>query len=314
MNVLISFVLLAAGAETPDAALASNGLSIPPVAAPTLPVPAPARATSVGPGETNVPARTLTAGREYRLGPGDVIEVAVMGNAGLSRTARVQTNGAAVLPLLGDVQVAQLTVGEARARIQQLLGDYLVQPQVEVAVREYQSQFVTVLGEVNSPGRKPLRGRARLIDVLVEAGGFTTRSSGEVSVTRREGTFENGGDRFQVQIGSRMASAADQANLEVELSNGDVVVVAPKVYVVVEGEVAQAGRFVMESELTVSGAISMAGGLTRFGGNKVAIRRVDPDTQAVSILNVDLKAIRNGKALDVPLQARDTVTVPRKLF
>ena len=51
--------------------------------------------------------------------------------------------------------------------------DYLVNPQVEVKVKEYQSQFVSVVGEVNSPGRKPLRGRTRLIDVLVEAGGFT---------------------------------------------------------------------------------------------------------------------------------------------
>ncbi len=67
--------------------------------------------------------------------------------------------------------MAGLTVAEVQRKITNLLAkDYLVNPQVEVKVREYQSQYVSVVGEVNSPGRKPLRGRTRLIDVLIEAG------------------------------------------------------------------------------------------------------------------------------------------------
>ena len=61
--------------------------------------------------------------------------------------------------------MAGLTVAEVRRKITNLLEkDYLVNPQVEVKVREYNSQYVSVVGEVNSPGRKPLRGRTRLID------------------------------------------------------------------------------------------------------------------------------------------------------
>ncbi len=108
---------------------------------------------------------------DYAVGPGDVIEVAVYGNDDLSRIPTVQTNGSISLPLLGEVQVAGLTIAEVQRKITNLLEkDYLVKPQVEVKVRDYNSQYVSVVGEVNSPGRKPIRGRMRLIDAArVEA-------------------------------------------------------------------------------------------------------------------------------------------------
>ena len=78
-----------------------------------------------------------------------MLEVEVFGNPDLSRTPTVQTNGMVALPLLGEVPVAGLTLAEVKARLTALLGrDYLVNPQVDVRVKEYQSQFVTVLGEV----------------------------------------------------------------------------------------------------------------------------------------------------------------------
>lgn len=277
------------------------------------PPPAPRPVTPASPAPP--PERPAAAPYEYRLGPGDVIEVVVLGNADVSRTATIQTNGGVVLPLVGEVPVAQLTLTEARARIANALSNFIVNPQVEVTVKEYQSQFVTVLGEVNNPGRRPLRGRSRLIDILVDSGGFTPRASGDILITRREGSFEGGNTTMQLHIGSRLASVAEQVNLEIVLRNGDVVIVGAKAYVVVEGEVAKAGRYELEGDLTVSEAIVLAGGLTRFASNKVTIRRIDPATKdAPVLLKVDLKAIRKGKAPDIPLQAKDVVTVPRKLF
>ena len=117
-----------------------------------------------------------------------------IGNADLSRLPTVQTNGAILLPLLGEVQVAGLTVAEIRRKVTSLLEkDYLVNPQVVVKVSQYNSQYVTVVGEVKRPGRKPLRGRTRLIDVLAQdAEGFTTNASGEVVIAREDGTFPDG--------------------------------------------------------------------------------------------------------------------------
>src|SRR6185436_12199484 len=105
-----------------------------------------------------------------------------------------------------------------------------------------------------------------------------------------------------------------QINLELPLGTGDIVTASPKYYVTVDGEVQRPGRYVLDGDLTVTGAISTAGGLTRFGAGDVKLRRVDPRTGAVTILSVDLKAVRKGSKPDVPLQANDVISVPKRLF
>ena len=258
---------------------------------------------------------TPPVGGDYRIGPGDVLDIAVFDNNDLSRTPTVQTSGAIALPLLGEVPVVGLTVAEVKQKLTTLLArDFLVNPQVEVKVKEFQSQFVSVVGEVNSPGRKPLRGRTRLIDVLIEAGGFTPRASGEIAITRIEGSFDGGAKTLRLRLGGGPLTPQDQVNLEVALQNGDLIAASAKYYVTVEGEVSRPNRYPIEGDLTVTGAISLSGGLSRFGGNSVKVRRLDPETGKTTILEVDLKAVRSGKAEDPPLRANDVITVPRRKF
>jgi len=253
---------------------------------------------------------------DYRVGPGDVLEVEVFGNPELSRNPTVQTNGMIALTLLGEVSVTGLTTAEIKAHLTELLGrDYLVNPQVDVRVKEYQSQFVTMAGEVTNPGRRPLRGgQTRLIDVLVEAGGLTARASGELLMTRADGAFEDGSRIMRVVLGAATLTPEDERRLQVPLKAGDVITASPKYYVTVEGEVVRPGRYVLDTALTVSGAVSSAGGLTRFGKQKVNVRRIDPATATVKVFEVDLKAVRKGKKPDPPLQANDTISVSRRLF
>lgn len=273
---------------------------------PQLPSPSPSPTPPAGPAGT----------AEYAVGPGDVLDVVVIDNDELTRTATVQTSGAITLPLLGEVTVGGLTLQEIRRKLTSLLErDYLVNPQVEVRVREYQSQFVIVLGEVNNPGRKSLRGRTRLIDLLVDAGGIKPTASGDVMITRREGTFESGTDTMRLKLsGSREMTPQDWINLEVVLRNGDMINVAPKQQVTIEGEVARPGRYTIEADTTISAAISLAGGLSRLGSNDVKIRRLDVATGKAEITEVDLKDIRKGKKPDVVLHPNDVITVPRRRF
>jgi polysaccharide export outer membrane protein len=286
-------------------ALAFSGPARGQVPAPSPPTAVPSPSAAPSPG----------AAPDYRVGPGDVLDVTVFGNEDLSRTSTVQTSGVIALPLLGEVEVAGLTLPEVQRKLTTLLArDYLVNPQVEVKVKEYQSQFVSVVGEVNSPGRKPLRGKTRLIDVLVEAGGFTPRASGDVQIARREGSFEGGAKILRMRLSGSAPSPQDQVNLEVLLRNGDLITASPKYYVTVEGEVVRPGRYPIEGELTITGAISTAGGLTRFGSSNLKVRRVDPETGQTRILDVDLKAVRKGKEPDLALLSNDVVSVPRRLF
>jgi polysaccharide export outer membrane protein len=276
-----------------------------------LQTPPPAEAPPA-PAEPAAPA----AAGEYEVGPGDVIEVNVFGNDDLSRIPTVQTNGSISLPLIGEIQVAGLTVAEVRRKVTNLLEkDYLVKPQVEVKVREYNSQYVSVVGEVNNPGRKPIRGRMRLIDALIESGSFKTTASGQVIITRSDGAFADGEKSITVRISSSASpSAQDLVNLELPLKNGDIITALPKSFVTVDGEVNRPGRYAIEADLTVTGAVSLAGGLTRFGSNDVKVRRTDPETGKVTLLEVDLKDVRNGKKPDVPLLPNDVISVKRRIF
>lgn len=260
------------------------------------------------------PAAQPTPTPEYVVGPGDVLEVAVFGNEDLSRAATVQPNGTISLPLLGEVPVADLTVAEAKDKLTSLLRSYLVSPQVEVKVREYQSQFVIVVGEVNRTGKVALRGSTRLIDVLVEAGGFTPRASGEVIITRANGTFDGGQKKLRMRLGSGSLTPQDEVNLRVILRSGDILTASPKSYVIVEGEVNRPGRYVIENELTLTGAIAMAGGITRFGSSSIKIIRTDSRTLNQQPIDVDFKAIRKGKKPDIALLPNDRVSVPRRTF
>jgi polysaccharide export outer membrane protein len=275
--------------------------------------PPPAE-TQAAPSDPAALAAIPAAPGDYEVGPGDVIEVAVYGNDDLSRLPTVQTNGSISLPLLGEVQVAGLTIAEVQRKITNLLEkDYLVKPQVEVKVKDYNSQYVSVVGEVNSPGRKPIRGRMRLIDALIESGGFKATASAEVMITRPEGTFEGDKKSITVRISSA-ASLQDQINLELPLKNGDIITALPKAFVTVDGEVNKPGRYAIEADLTVTGAVSLAGGLTRFGASGVKVRRTDPADGKVTILEVDLKDVRNGKKPDVPLLPNDVISVSRRVF
>ena len=118
---------------------------------------------------------------------------------------------------------------------------------------------------------------------------------------------------LHVRLGGAF-SVQDYVGLELTLRNGDVVTAPARQYVTVEGEVQHPGRYPIEGDLTVTGAVSTAGGLTRFGSSDVKVRRIDPATGKVTITKVDLKSVQKGKRPDPAVSANDVVTVSRRLF
>lgn len=271
------------------------------VLAPLLAVLAQAPAGAMASAATGAPG--------YRVGPGDVLEVNVPGRPDLSRLPTVQTTGTVFLPLLNEVAVEGLTVGDIRVRVTKLLAERdVVVPAIEVRVREYRSRFVWVRGEVNRPGRKPLRAGTRLVDALVEAGGFSSRASGEVTIERLDGAFPDGTKVRRFRFRPSAPTPEGHLDLELPLHHRDVVTGLVQRYVTVAGAVGRPGRYALEGGLTVSRVISTAGGTTR-GSRKVTVRRQDPQTGLTQNLEVDLKAVEAGSQPDVELLPDDAVSV-----
>lgn len=245
---------------------------------------------------------------EYVVGAGDVLEVAVFDSPELNRQAAVRPDGAIALPLVGDLRVAGATVPQVRERLQQALAAYLLEPKVEVQVREYNSRFVTLFGEVAQPGRRTLQGCTRVIDILLQAGGFRESASGEVVVS-----FDDARGPLRARVERGVFTPEARKVLETVLRGGEILTVLPKAWVTVQGEVARPSRYPIEGRLTITGAVTLAGGLTRSGSSKAKVVRVTPAGER-QVLEADLKAIREGRAEDFALQPEDIVTVARRFF
>jgi len=240
----------------------------------------------------------------YRVGPGDVLEVLVDGRPDLSRLPTVQTTGAVWLPWAGQVEVRGLTTGEIASKVTPLLVDEeLAAPRVAVRVREFQSQFGWVRGAVRRPGRKPLRSGTRLVDALLDAGGFQDDASGEVAVERTGGTFADGSRSARFRFAGASPTPEELEQLSLPLLGGDAITATVQRWITVSGAVKRPGRHEFEDALTLSRAVEEAGGLARNGSDHVIVRRKDGD------IEVDLGAVHDGRAEDFALAPGDQVVV-----
>ena len=235
------------------------------------------------------------------LGPGDMLRISVYGSPDLSLETRVSESGKITYPLIGEIDVGQLTVATAQARIAALLanGGYVKRPQVNIVVTSVQSQQVSVLGNVNKPGRYPLEGRRNVVDMLALAGGINADGAETVLLVReRDGKPMQETVDLDSLMHSNVASAYD-------MRAGDVLYVAraPRFYIY--GEVQRPGVYRLERNMTVVQALSTGGGLNVRGTERgLKIRRRGADGRMATY---DAK-------LDDPLQVDDVVYVKESLF
>lgn len=115
----------------------------------------------------------------YVVRPSDLVQVEVFQEEDLYKEVRVAADGTVVLPLIGRVEIAGLTVPEAQERIRKLYDEnYLVDPQINLLVIEYAQRRVNVLGQVNQPGYVviPPEEEMTLTQAISGAHGMTLRA------------------------------------------------------------------------------------------------------------------------------------------
>jgi len=209
------------------------------------------------------------------IGAGDTVRISAFRYPELTTETRVSEEGQAHVPLIGAVQLQGLTPEKAAALIAERLkrGNYVLNPEINVAVVQARSRQVSVLGHVARPGRYTLEGRtARLSDVVAMAGGLVPTASDMLVVKRtRDGHSES----VNVDLGAIIRGSPDAQDLE--LASGDSVFVPKAPVVYVYGEVTRGGSYRLEPGMTVMQAISLAGGVTPRGSERLAkLRRKNP--------------------------------------
>ncbi|WP_022853859.1 polysaccharide biosynthesis/export family protein [Thermodesulfatator atlanticus] len=114
-----------------------------------------------------------TAFDEYIIGPGDVLEIIVWKEPDFTRDATVRPDGRITLPLIDDVMAAGKTPMQLKEEIQKKLQEYIDLPVVTVIVKEINSKFYYMIGEIKSPGAYSLSKPMTILQALAVAGGFT---------------------------------------------------------------------------------------------------------------------------------------------
>ena len=237
------------------------------------------------------------------VGAGDMLHITVFRNPELTTDAKVTDQGTILFPLIGDVKVTGLSPQQVGSRISEMLrqGKYVVNPEVAVSLAQVNSRQVSVLGNVNKPGRYPIDGvNNKLTDFLAAAGGVAGTGSDSVTIVSN-----SNGQSVKTDVDLTGMFREGNLTKNVVLQPGDTIFVhrAPMVYVY--GEVQKAGAYRLEPHMTVMQAIAMGGGLTVRGTERgVRIHRRD--------------ASGNVKKLDAsltdPVQGDDVVFVRESLF
>jgi polysaccharide biosynthesis/export protein len=200
----------------------------------------------------------------YRLGAGDIVRVTVYNQPELTTEAQIKESGQITFALIGEIRLGGLDKAAAESLIAQKLrdGGFIRQPQVNLLVTAYRSQQVSVLGEVNKPGRYPIESITLLTDLLAQAGGINPTTGGDiVTIARRDSSGTT--TRFEIDVREHLSARTQKESVRV--AAGDVIFVprAPVFYVY--GEVQKPGAYRLEKQMTVMQAISVGGGLSPRG-------------------------------------------------
>jgi polysaccharide export outer membrane protein len=254
------------------------------------------------------PRKTVTA-EAYRIGADDVLAISVFGHDDLTKTTKVSPDGMVNFPLIGNVHAATRTVDDVSAEIQDRLAkDFLVDPHVTVSVWEYLSQWVNVIGEVAKPGRYYMTGPTTIIDAISQAGGLRNSAGEAILVTRRPQESDPGAAGEILRYSTASLLSEEKSSVVVRLRPGDVVNVLAREVFYVSGEIRNPGAYPLERAITLTKALTVAGGSTNASGAATAevIHEEGGAQQRTTYL---LRDIEERKVQDPLLRAGDVVVV-----
>jgi polysaccharide export outer membrane protein len=241
-------------------------------------------------------SRVVAAQTDYTIGNQDVVTIMVYDQAELSGKFTVDPDGTLTFPLLGRLKAGGLTLRALEEDLKKRLADgYLRNPQVSVSMETYRSQRIFVMGEVRAPGAYQLAGDTTIIEAIARAGSTTPQAADEVMIVRpKEGqtsgpVMPNDSDSTVIRVNLRdIQEGALSKNIQ--LRDGDTLVVQKARSVYVFGQVKTPGAYPIDKDTTVLQALSLAGGVTDRGstGKVKIVRTVEGKKKEIKVKLTDM--------------------------
>ena len=174
--------------------------------------------------------RAEETGAEYRIGPGDRLQVFVWRNADVSATVPVRPDGKISTPLVEDMVAVGKTPSQLARDIEGVLQAYIKSPKVNVIVEAFVGTFsdqVRVVGQAAQPRALPYRESMTLLDVMIEVGGLTAFAAGNRALVVRKAP-----DGSTNEIKVRLADLLDDGVMEenIPVQAGDVVIIPESMF------------------------------------------------------------------------------------
>lgn len=257
----------------------------------------------------------------YLVGPQDVLTITSYDQPELTGKFTVETDGTFTYPLIGRLSAGGMTLRAVEGALKKVLIDqgFFKDPEITVAIEQYRSQKIYIVGEVRTPGAYMLSGDMRLVEALALAGSTLPTASGEAVIVHSSGeavvvqpTVGSAASEDPEDEGPNNILRVDLRELEngepsqnVPLRNGDTIFVLRAESVYVFGQVRNPGAYPLrQKQTTVLQALSLAGGVTDRGsmGRRQIVRIVGGKKEEIKVELTDF------------IQPRDTIVVPERFF
>ena len=283
-------------------------------------------------------------GKNYLIGPNDVLKIDIYDSEDLSRGVRVGGDGYISLPLIGSIIASGLSVADLEFVIaHEYSKKYLQNPQVSINVEEFVSKKVIIMGEVRSPQVLRLPANSiNLIEILSLCGGITQDAGDLIYILRPSEQYNglNGStnygnvvhssnqkrdnyrteDNFTEEDYLRIKNEVITVKISelvkyhnpasnMEILPGDTISIPAAPFYFVFGEIAKPGAFKLMAGMTAMRAIAQAGKLSPTAKTKIKLLRDDAESGEKTIATINFKDLVKGKLDDIEIQGGDILVV-----
>jgi polysaccharide export outer membrane protein len=249
---------------------------------------------------TNLPSQ--------KIGKDDLINLTIYGAPELSRTLRVQEDGAIRLPMTNSaVKAAGLMPSQLESSVANAIRDakILVEPLVTVTVTEYRSRPVSVVGAVVHPTTFQAIGDMTLLEAIGRAGGPTPAAGSEILIS-------NAGSTETRRISLRALIEEAKPEVNIKLEGGEQIRIPGAGRIFVLGNVKRPGAFPIQDSdgSSVLKMLAYSEGLTQYASKVAYVYRKSNAAAAPQEIAVEIRKLMERKEPDFALKANDVLYVP----